>query len=659
MRLFELHLSGDGPRLSFHPRITVIRGLDEAATAELRSVLRALAAGETPQGPSGSVEVHGVVVPLEGMAQRVGPAVGEPVIAPIEEVLPPVPGPPADASEAQPIMTHARALATREALETAVSELAAQLAAANGEREGLGARLVSARRQLDRGAAMLLDVADSELRSAARDLGVDRYGTQPDLMARAAQLNDIIDECDKILPELPAGDRATLAGAAATLRAALSNGKVVSPEADALAEAWLSLHRRLDGIESRLETASRDTEALAARLEAARQVAAEARAASTPREVTVEEEQRLETLHNRVVELQTRATSGVRRGSARKHLEEVHAELGAELEALGYPTFMAYRMGNGLSTPDPDLTVEYDAAAAELAAAEVEWAELMERLQGDEELNDVLIAIEQVSGRAIDLLGVDLDELEGEPPEVLAERLRGVRIDAESLRLDPEDAADHLRSVLDGAGAGGHRDVVAPEAVLALGDSWLEVLRAADDAAVRVLRDRERAETELVGMAAFSDTEAPDVLAEARSRVTEVEADIAELRRGLVALAAIRHDQHDLTASVLRMAENHDAKMELLEAARAMEEAAAARLPANVKTETTRRGITALVPRGLGGPVPMIVELGDVDDISVEQLLGIPDDIQVIALGGGAGVVEWVEDIGPDYALLVDVGAPV
>ena len=121
-------------------------------------------------------------------------------------------------------------------------------------------------------------------------------------------------------------------------------------------------------------------------------------------------------MYSHVVTLQGRSASGVRRGSAKKQLDEVHARLQKELDALGYPTFMAYRLGNGLSTVDPIQRDQLEAAVAELEEAEQEWVELMARLESDRELHDVLVAIEQVSGRVAEMLEIDPDEIDVDGP---------------------------------------------------------------------------------------------------------------------------------------------------------------------------------------------------------------------------------------------------
>ena len=378
-----------------------------------------------------------------------------------------------------------------------------------------------------------------------------------------------------------------------------------------------------------------------------------------PREITDDEANRLEELHTQIVKLEAKATTGVRRGSARKQLDEVHRALQEQLDSLGYPTFFAYRMGNGYSSVDPALQAELEAAVAELEEAETEWGELMARLEGDDELNAVMVAIDQTTKDIAELLGIEPAEIKSETPEALADRLRDQVVDAASLGLDRDDALENLCALMDDAGAEGHRDIHAVEAVLGLGESWLEVLRTADQAAVRVLRDRERAVAELATIEQLAPRAGADLLAEARSTVIDAEAEVAELRKGLVTLATVRRELHDQVAAELATAENHDAKLELLGAARVMEELAESRLPSNKRLATARRGITALVPRGLGGPVPMIVELGDVDDGSLEQLVAVPDDVQVVALGGGDGVVGWIESLGPTYASLLDLGAHV
>ena len=657
MRLFELRSSGDRPRLAFHPRVTVVRGLDEESVEHMKALLHDISAGVAPAW-DGTMEVHGVLVPIGHLARLVGPAAGEPLIAPIEEVLPPVPGPPRGTGD-QPEEVHARAVATREALEIATGDLVEELARIEREREGLEERMATASTRISQEAEAALELADGDLRDAAREAELDPYVTLADPDARVAHLHEVVGECDEVLSGLPVGDRAALAAATATLKAALAEGDVLSPDAAALAEIWVSLQARREGIQSRIDAANRDTETIAARLDEARVRARELKEACTPREITREEAERLERLHTQVVKLEARASTGVRRGSARKQLDEVHAELQTELDGLGYPTFFAYRMGNGYSTVDSARQEELEGAVTELQEAESEWGELTARLEADDELHDVVVAIEQVTRKIAEMLEIERSAVEAESPDVVAERLREQLVDAASLEVTVDEAVECLHAVMDDTGTHGHRDIQDAEACLGLGESWLDVLTAAELAAVRVLRDRGRAEAELTAIEEVAPRAGADLLADARSAVVDAEDEVSELRRGLVSVATLRREIHDLMTAEQVAAEDHEAKKELLEAARALEELAESRLPSNNRPATARRGITALVPRGLGGPVPMIVELGDVDDVSLEQLVSVPDDVQVIALGGGEGVVGWVESLGPTYATLVDVGARV
>ncbi len=75
-----------------------------------------------------------------------------------------------------------------------------------------------------------------------------------DVPARIAELRQSIVAMDDTLERLASGDRPALAAAAASARAAIvgvDGGKASSPEAAALAQAWLGVHQRLRGLESK------------------------------------------------------------------------------------------------------------------------------------------------------------------------------------------------------------------------------------------------------------------------------------------------------------------------------------------------------------------------------------------------------------------------
>ena len=287
----------------------------------------------------------------------------------------------------------------------------------------------------------------------------------------------------------------------------------------------------------------------------------------------------------------------------------MHAQLQDRLSELGYPSWTSYRMGNGLATVEPDLHAEFKRSMTDLEQAETDWAELMAQIERDEELSDVLGAIEQVHDRAMELIGAQADADDDTGPEALAERLWDHTVPASSVAIDPLSATDQLLEALDDNGAIGHRSLMSDQALLAAGEAWLEVLRSADDAAVRVLRDWERAEEERSAIAEIEPQSGADLIADARERLAVAEASVAELRRALCAIANTRRDLYVLATTELLVAEDHDAKLELLGAARTIERSARSRVSSDSETKE-RTGIAALVPRGIGGPIPIVIDIG-------------------------------------------------
>ena len=65
------------------------------------------------------------------------------------------------------------------------------------------------------------------------------------------------------------------------------------------------------------------------------------------------------------------------------------------------------------------------------------------------------------------------------------------------------------------------------------------------------------------------------------------------------------------------------------------------------------------VPRGSSGPIPMVVVMGNAPASTLDVLTALPTDIQVIVVGEGTGVDDWVAAVGPEIAASVDVAALV
>ncbi len=643
MRFLELRPDGVGPGFELDRRLTLLQGLSPADRVALVGFVHSVAAGESFDW-EGSVEVHGIEMTLTDMLDLVGPTADAAVIVEATTLATPL-GDEYTIPEQQVV---AEARARRGELEAEVGRLAEELQAGGGLRRDMKARLAAAESAADFTAGPRLDRADGELSRAARLADrPDPWSGAPDPEARAGELEALIDELDEQLANLPSGDRAALASAVATCRLALADGPVADPEAAALAEAWLSLHQRLEGLESRIESNGGGTEAVAARLDAARSAARAAEDAAVPRLVSAEEADELERLHDRVLDLEGRTSRAVRRGAAKRDFQQAQTELTEALEAIGYPSWAAFRMGNGMASVRPDLLQAYERAQEELDAAELEWAELMSRLERDTDLQSVLSAIEAALEHAVTLLGEDpYDAADGDDPQTLADALRARQIDPRSVQVDTDASFARLRQTLEEMEAPGLDQLRADVGLLGLADTWLRVLAAADAAAVRALRDRERATAELRELELVGEGVRKDRLERERDAVRAVERDVAMLRERLIEMTNIHLELHMLAATELAVAEQHDERLAELEVAIDDEAAAdAAALAANAPAAGIA-DVAARIPRGDAGPVPLVVLMGDAPADVLEPVVGLPADVQIIVVGGDADTADVVRTLG-------------
>ena len=186
---------------------------------------------------------------------------------------------------------------------------------------------------------------------------------------------------------------------------------------------------------SRVEAVGGGTEAVAARLDEARNASRAAEDAAVPRRVTGGETAELEQLHEEMIDAESKAGRGMRRSAGRSAFDKAEADLQSALAPLGYPAWAAFRMGNGMAAVSAEVMVEYDLVQTELEAAEAEWAELMARLERDTELQDVLEAIDRAHEHAVTLLGSD-PLADGRSPEVMAEAFQAHLVDAASIGID-------------------------------------------------------------------------------------------------------------------------------------------------------------------------------------------------------------------------------
>lgn len=658
MRFVELRPSPDRGPVRLHPRITWLRGLDPASRVAIVGLVHDVALGEVPEW-DGTVDVDGEEAPLADTVERVGETASSGLIVDAAGL----PDTSEDVDEADETLRAGleAAQAKLAELDRRIREIAEELEASGKVRSQMVAHLASSKGQVDRDAGPRLDRADAVLAGAARRAGrPDPWTGMADPAARIEELTATIVELDRIRAGLPSGDRPALAAASAVARAALApeGGDAPCPDAAALAQSWISLHQRLRGVESRLEAAGLGTEELAARLEEAREEVRRTRAATVARRITPEEKAELEALNEAKLEAEQKAGTGLRRGAGRAELEEAVRTLQDALEPFGYPTWAAYRMGNGtVVVPDEALNA-HDVACDELEALEREWADVMARLEDDDELQAVFDAIGKAREQAVALLGEDpAADHDGNWVEPIAEALRAVRIPGDSVGVDREVAMRNLRGALVDAGATGHEDLASDHALAALADSWLGVLEVADDLAVRLERDRRRASEELAALEARDTTDAADGGADLdreRAAVYEAEQAVGGTRAALAEVVRARLQLHALAVTEVSLAEEHDDRLLQRDSAEVVLEMAERR----VAGRAARDAMAALldrVPRGAVGPVPVVVVMGNAPADTLDRLSAFPEDVQILVIGNGEGADDWVARVGPEVAELVDV----
>lgn len=659
MRFVELRPAPDRGSFRLHPRITWLRGLDPAARVTIVGMVHDVALGEIPDW-TGIAEVDGAEAPLAELVARLGETADSALI--IDAASLPEPGEAPIAPSAQRSDLDA-AQQKLDELDTRIRDIAEELAASGNVRSQMVAHLRSSKGQVDPDASTRLDRADGQLvRTARRADRPDPWTGMQDVPTRIEELGATIVELDEMLEGLPTGDRPALAAAAATARSAIVRGSgatAPSPEAAALAQAWISLHQRLRGLESRMEAAGGGTEVVAARLDEARRAARAAEDAAVPRKVTEDEVAELEVLHEAMIDAEGRVGKGVRRTASRAAFDIAEKELQDALEPLGYPTWAAFRMGNGMAAVSTEALVEYDVAQKELEDAELEWAQLMARLERDTDLQDVLTAIDKAHEHAVTLLGEDpLAGVTDASPDLVTEALQAFVVDADSVGVDRDAGMRHLRVAMADAGVVGHEELTSDQAVVALADSWLGVLVAADDLAVRNLRDRERAADELDALESLGDGTRVDRLDGERAAVREAEHAVATTRAALDEVVKARLQLHMLAATELNLAEEHDDRLLQRESAQVLVDLAQRRLQGRASADAVA-ALADRVPRGDGGPIPVVVVMGDAPASTLDRLAALPDDVQILVIGDGKGADEWLDRVGSDVASMVDVGTLV
>ena len=253
MRFVELKPDSSRDAFKLHPRITILRGLDPAARVNIVGFVHSIAGGDAFDW-TGVVEVHGIVMTLDNALEIIGETAEAALIIEADRLSDVTTGFSDEQVEAG--RAYREAAGEREQIDELITELADELGGGGLIRSEIQARLASVKAGLDTEAGCRLDLADGALGHAARLAErPDPWTGTDDVPGRMMHLEELLEELETQLEDLPSGDRAKLAAALATARASVSSGSVACPEAAALSAAWTSLHQRLIGLESRIEAA--------------------------------------------------------------------------------------------------------------------------------------------------------------------------------------------------------------------------------------------------------------------------------------------------------------------------------------------------------------------------------------------------------------------
>ncbi|HEY2814210.1 MAG TPA: hypothetical protein VGJ03_12160 [Acidimicrobiales bacterium] len=241
---------------------------------------------------------------------------------------------------------------------------------------------------------------------------------------------------------------------------------VPSPDAQRVANEWLSNEASLAGEGSIEELSGNVLAAARRRLDAARSAVFEAERAVRVPEVDRLDIEALENAHEAVLVAQERADKRFGGERSRLRLAEVRAAEQAILDRVGFSTYASFMMGTSIQHVDTERENHLDAARAELAAAEDGLAEL--ELGIDAELAHAALLARRRSLRdeATRILGRD-------PGDDLLWALRHHRVE---LR-DDDDRTRRLRGALQTAGVALGDEHPPRRMLIDLAEIWLEEQR--------------------------------------------------------------------------------------------------------------------------------------------------------------------------------------
>ena len=684
MRLVQLAGPSDGAPLSFHPRVTVVGGLDDDLRGRLVAALRALPVGADP-GWEGLVEAHGVVLDLHrdnlrllGLHHDVDVVVGPGDLPAEGEAADRSGGPAVVAAPAEQveslrlshdILAHGVAALRRSRIEFEEARLQAVEA------------IEEARADLDPFATTAFEQAAAQLRRAEDTDSDNRAGALPvitesleDLEARRDDLQAALDEMDAVdlEPVQEALHRAERVVAAA------EDG--LDPVAvRALASTLADVEAALADLEAQRREEGRDPADLIRRIEGARIQLERLETSAAPPPISPEDRVELEAAHDAVIEADAKVSASRIGGkAARQHLDEVVAAEHEILNRMGFPTYSAFALAQSAPGPDPETRVELENTRRELVDLEAKYHEVLASGGGDAERAEL--------EAQRDALRRDAAALVEAAPDQLAVAVAAL---AEELGADDQRimASVNLRARLAERGVDfGDLDLRDDE-VVEVARVWMADM---DELAMgRTELERELDTVQALLLVVAQGETAVDPLARAQADVEAAEARLARHRQASDRVAELCGLLEEVESRLSDLGDNIGAQEDLVAAAGEGLATSEERLAAGPSTDDGDEGGAALddllvgMPEGVddaewylltrlaglralsfAGSVPLVMDgaLADLDREAAHRVLdkveAMTDVVQVIYLGDDDAVVEWAALRGPE-ATVITVATPV
>ena len=668
MRLVQLAGPSDGAPLSFHPRVTVVGGLDDDRRADMVAALRALPAGTDP-GWEGLVEAHGIVLDLHrdnlrllGLQHDVDVVVSPGDLPAEGETADRSAGPatPAAAEDhveglrlSHDILAHGVAALKRSRIEFEEARLQAVEA------------IEEARADLDPFATTAFEQAAAQLRRAADN--ATGPGSSPVI---TESLEDLESERDRLQADLAQMDAVDLQ----PVRDALHRAERVAGEAGdgldpvavrALATALADVEKALADLDERRREQGRDPDDLIRRIEGARIQLERLETSAAPPKISPADRDELEAAHDLVLDAGDKV-SATRIGgkAARQHLDELVAAEQAILDRMGFPTYSSFALAQSAPGPDPETRVELEATRRELIELETAYHAALASGEGDAERAELEAQRDALRRDAAALVDADPDQLQAAVTR-LADELSG-----DGRRLT---AASELRNRLAERGVDFGDLDLSDDEVVEVARVWLSDMGELDESRAGLEHELDTVQARLLVLqTAIAQSEAAaDPLARAQAEVEAAEARLARHRQASDRVAELCGLLEEIEGRLASLGENIGAQEDLVAAAAEGMVTTEERLAAGPEAGETDDVGSALDDLLLGmtevddtewylltrlaslralsfaGSVPLVLDgaLADLDREAAHRVLdkveAMTDVVQVIYLGDDDAVVEW------------------